>query len=177
MRSASCSSLIGTSPCFWSETALPSHLPQRPQLCLPRPWPARSLAEEGTWSRLSAGFAGASSGQLASHARGPAPWPCCGSHCVAGGGVGTGAEPPPSFLQSAVETAELDGLGDVLGGDVASSGEVGDGARHLENAIVASRGEAEPRDGQAQELRAGVGQRAPAPGLTPAHPRVDAHVG
>src|SRR6266508_1178347 len=79
--------------------------------------------------------------------------------------------------QAAVEPAVLDGLGDVLGGDVGGTGEVGDGPRDFEDAVVGPRGEAEPRDGQPQELRARLWQRAPAPRLSSGHPRVDTHIG
>src|SRR5687767_13960661 len=78
---------------------------------------------------------------------------------------------------AAVETTVLDGFGDVLGGDVVRFSEVGDGARHLQDAVVAAGGEAESGHREAEELRRVGGDGAPSPRLSSGHPRVDAYVG
>lgn len=73
-----------------------------------------------------------------------------------------------------VETAILNGFGDVLGGDRPEAGEVGDRTRDLENAIVPTGGEAKACHGPAEEGGAiGVGGAPPAD-LASRHARVDA---
>src|ERR1039458_9128097 len=58
---------------------------------------------------------------------------------------------------AAVEGAVLDGFGDVADGDVLCSGQVGDGARNLEDAVVGAGGEALLLHG-ALEQALGVGR-------------------
>ena len=55
-------------------------------------------------------------------------------------------------MASAVETAEVDGFGEVFGGDGGAAGEVGDGAGHLEDAVVGTGGKAEPVHSDLHEL-------------------------
>ena len=51
----------------------------------------------------------------------------------------------------AIEGAVLDGFADVLGGDFFGAGEVGDGTRDLEDAVVGARAEVELAQRHAQE--------------------------
>src|SRR5215813_14454551 len=66
---------------------------------------------------------------------------------------------------AAVEPAVLDRLGDVLGGDVGGAGQVGYGARHLEDSIVTARRQTQARHREPEELRRGRRQDTPPPGL------------
>ena len=76
-----------------------------------------------------------------------------------GGGMGGPSEAPHvtrSAAPLAVEAAVLDGLRAVLGGDGVGAGEVGDGAGHPDDAVVAAGREAEAFGGGVEEL-SGVG--------------------
>ena len=57
-----------------------------------------------------------------------------------------------SVPRIAVEGAVLDGFAEVGGGDAGLAGEVGDGARDLQDAVVGAGGEAELVDGCVEEL-------------------------
>ena len=60
----------------------------------------------------------------------------------------------------AVEAAEVDGFGEVFGGDGGASGEVGDGASHLEDTVVGTGGESQPVHSDLHELVACLVDRA-----------------
>jgi len=80
-------------------------------------------------------------------------------------------------LAGAVEAPVLDGFRDVLDGEMRRAGEIRDGPGHLEDAIVASRGQAETRNREREKVGRRLRERAPSPGLTSVHARVDAHGG
>ena len=60
----------------------------------------------------------------------------------------------------AIQTAILDGFGEVLGGDGGGMIEVGDGAGDLEDAVVGAGGEAHAADGHFEGAFAGVVESA-----------------
>ena len=52
----------------------------------------------------------------------------------------------------AVEAAEVDGFGEMFGGDGGTAGKVGDSAGHLEDAVVGTGGESQPVHSDLHEL-------------------------
>ncbi len=60
-------------------------------------------------------------------------------------------------------SAVLNGFGEVLGGDGVGLVQIGDGARHFENTVVSSGGEAELAHGQLERALAGVVKAAELP--------------
>src|SRR5688572_21143404 len=56
------------------------------------------------------------------------------------------------LLEARIEAPVLDRLGDVLGGDGAFLGEIGDRASHAQYAVVGARGQQQPRERVTQKL-------------------------
>ena len=51
----------------------------------------------------------------------------------------------------AIQSAVLDGFGDMRSGDRIRAGEIGDGARHFEDAVIGARRQAKAHDGLFQQ--------------------------
>src|SRR6266487_5366833 len=67
---------------------------------------------------------------------------------------------PASPPNLPVQRAELDGFGDVVGGEAFGGGQVGDGAGDLEDAIVGAGAEVLLRHGQLEEVEGRGVERA-----------------
>ena len=63
---------------------------------------------------------------------------------------------PPQLTRSGpqlpIQRAELDGFGDVVADDFFGLGQVGDGARHLEHAVVSARAEVQVAHGEFEQF-------------------------